>query len=51
MQLRGYGKHATRSWYKAQPLKKNDYLTIVFTVIFAVAALVLTFYDGNRYLW
>lgn len=51
MQLRGYGKHAKRSWYKAQPLKKNDYLTIVFTVIFAVAALVLTFYDGNRYLW
>lgn len=51
MELRGYGKHKKRSWYKAKSLKKNDYMTIAFTAVFAIAALMITFYDGNRYLW
>ncbi len=49
MELRGFGKHKKRTWYSARPLLKNDYLTIAFAVIFAVAALTITFWDGNRF--
>lgn len=33
----------------AKKMKKNDYLIIGLTVIFAVAALVFTFADGSRF--
>ncbi len=49
MELRGFGKHKKRTWYSGRPLLKNDYLTISFVVIFAVAALVFTFCDGDRF--
>ena len=49
MELRGFGKHKKRTWYYARPLKKNDYLTIVFVVCFAVATLTITFFDGSRF--
>lgn len=49
MELRGYGKHKKRTWYMERKLKRNDYLTIGFTVAFMVAALVVTFADGNRF--
>lgn len=49
MELRGFGKHKKRTWYMGRRLKRNDYLTIAFTVIFTVAALVITFWDGSRF--
>ncbi|MGN0367064.1 MAG: energy-coupling factor transporter transmembrane component T family protein [Suilimivivens sp.] len=49
MELRGYGKHKKRTWYMEKKLKRNDYLTIAFTVIFAIVALTITFADGDRF--
>ena len=49
MELRGFGKHRKRTWYMGRPLKRNDYLTIVVTVVFAVIALGITYYDGDRF--
>lgn len=49
MELRGFGKHKKRTWYSAKPLLRNDYLTIAFVVAFAIVALVITFWDGNRF--
>lgn len=49
MELRGYGKHKKRTWYMEKKLKRNDYLAIAFTVIFAIVALTITFADGDRF--
>jgi len=49
MELRGYGKHKKRSWYSARPLKKNDYITICVTILFAAGALGITFMNGDRF--
>ena len=49
MELRGFGKHRKRTWYMGKPLKRNDYLTIVVTVVFSVIALGITYYDGDRF--
>lgn len=49
MELRGFGKKKKRTWYAHKDLRLADYLVIVFTVVFCVAALVLTFADGNRF--
>lgn len=49
MELRGFGKHKKRSWYSARPLKRNDYIVIVFSVLLSVTALYITFKDGSRF--
>lgn len=49
MELRGFGKHKKRTWYSGKKLKKPDYITIIVTVIFTIAALVITFHDGDRF--
>ena len=49
MELRGFGKLKKRTWYAFKKLERNDYLVIAGTVIFCVAALVLTFHDGQRF--
>ena len=49
MELRGYGKHKKRTWYRGRKLAKPDYITIVVTLIFMAAALILTYYDGSRF--
>ena len=49
MELRGFGKNKKRTWYSGKALEKNDYLTILFVVFFCVTALIITFYDGNRF--
>ena len=49
MELRGFGKKKKRTWYMGKPLERNDYLTLAFVVCFVVAALVITFHDGNRF--
>lgn len=49
MELRGYGKHKKRTWYRGRKLAKLDYITIAVTVTFMAAALILTYYDGSRF--
>ena len=50
MDLRGFGKHKKRTWYVAEPLKKNDYIAIVFAVLILVVALFLGFViNGSRF--
>ncbi len=49
MELRGYGKHKKRTWYMEKKLRRNDYLTIAFTIVFMIAALIITFADGSRF--
>lgn len=49
MELRGYGKHKKRTWYSAKPLKRNDYITLIVTVIFVALAFWITFQNGSRF--
>ena len=49
MELRGFGKNRKRTWYSGRKLKRNDYLTLVFLILFVVASLVITFMDGDRF--
>lgn len=49
MELRGFGKYKKRTWYSAKPLKRNDYLTIVFTTVLTIVALWITFSNGSRF--
>lgn len=49
MELRGFGKHKKRTWYARKPLKRADIAMILGTVIFAAAALVITWADGERF--
>lgn len=49
MELRGFGKKPTRTWYSARRLKKGDWLVIIITIIFLSLALFVTYRDGNRF--
>lgn len=49
MELRGFGKFKKRTWYSAKPLKRNDYITLLFSFTFALVALIVTFSDGSRF--
>ncbi len=49
MELRGFGKKKKRTWYSYKKLRRNDYIVLVLTIFFCVAALVLTYYDGDRF--
>ncbi len=49
MELRGFGKKKKRTWYSARSFQRNDYLVLIFSVLFSVAALIITFYDGSRF--
>ena len=49
MELRGFGKSKKRTWYSGRPLKRNDYLTLIFVVLFCISALIVTFADGSRF--
>lgn len=49
MELRGFGKHKTRTWYSARSLKKADYVIIILTAVFSAAALTVTFWNGSRF--
>jgi energy-coupling factor transport system permease protein len=49
MELRGFGKHRKRTWYSGRPLRRNDYLTLIFVVVFSAVALFVTFHDGSRF--
>jgi energy-coupling factor transport system permease protein len=49
MELRGFGKHPKRTWYMGRPLLRNDYLVLIFLVLFCAAALAITFSNGSRF--
>lgn len=50
MDLRGFGKHKKRTWYVTEPLKKNDYIAMVFSFVILAAALILgIFINGSRF--
>lgn len=49
MELRGFGKHRGRTWYSARKLGKADKLVIALTLLFAAAALAVTYHDGDRF--
>lgn len=49
MQLRGFGKYKKRTWYSGRKLRRNDYLVLIFTVVFCITALVITFQNGSRF--
>lgn len=49
MELRGFGKKKKRTWYAFRPLRRNDWMVLVFIAVFSVWALVFTFRDGSRF--
>lgn len=49
MELRGFGKNKKRTWYAGRKLEKADYITLAVTAVITVTALVITFYDGDRF--
>ena len=49
MDLRGFGKNKTRTWYNARSYKKADFLVIASVVLLAVLGLYVTFQDGQRF--
>ena len=49
MELRGFGKHPKRTWYRKKDLMFLDYATLAFIILFFVVSMVITFHDGNRF--
>ena len=49
MDLRGFGKHRTRSWYTAKSMKKADYLAIFVSSLFLVLSLIMIVVNGSRF--
>ena len=44
MELRGYGKAKTRTWYTTKKLKRNDYISIVVSLIILLISLYIRFF-------
>ncbi len=49
MELRGFGKNKTRTWYSGRPFSRRDFLVLGVTVLLFAAGLLVTFADGNRF--
>ncbi|CAI9393160.1 energy-coupling factor transporter transmembrane component T family protein [Niallia sp. Sow4_A1] len=49
MDLRGFGKKKTRTWYREKPFDIGDYLAISLIAILFISSIVITFYDGQRF--
>lgn len=50
MDLRGFGKHKKRTWYVAKPMKRGDWISIVFGVLVLAGSLCMTFLvNGSRF--
>lgn len=49
MELRGFGKNKHRTWYSERVFKSSDYLSILFIIMFTIAALTITFRHGSRF--
>ena len=50
MDLRGFGKNKKRTWYVAKPLKKSDWLSMVFGLLVLLGSVFLSvFVNGSRF--
>ena len=49
MELRGFGKGKTRSWYSEKPFKAGDWLTIALGVLLLALVIFMFKADGGRY--
>jgi len=44
MELRGYGKHKTRTWYSSKKYTRNDYLSILVSILVLAISLFMRFF-------
>ncbi len=51
MELRGYGKAKSRTWYSYRPLQKRDYLAILFCTLVFMAVLFMRFVVVKNLFW
>ncbi|MEK3973083.1 energy-coupling factor transporter transmembrane component T [Bacillus sp. FSL M7-0558] len=49
MELRGFGKHKKRTWFKAKDFQKADYVALIFVGAVLIVSLVITFVRGTRF--
>ena len=49
MELRGFGKNKTRSWYSAKPFRPADIILLVVSILLFAAGIWFTFRNGNRF--
>lgn len=49
MELRGFGKNKVRTWYARRPMRRNDWLALIFVLVILTVDMVVTFWDGSRY--
>jgi len=49
MELRGFGKHRKRSWYRARPFSRADKAALIISAALFAAGLWLTFRGENRF--
>lgn len=47
MELRGFGKKKSRTWYAYQPLKRNDYIAILVSVLILATAIFIRFFVNH----
>lgn len=49
MELRGFGKHKKRTWYRGRNFQLNDFLAIAFGLGLLIFSLFYNFYNGSRF--
>ena len=49
MELRGFGKHKKRTWYRGKNFQLNDFLAIAFGLSLLIFSLFYNFYNGSRF--
>lgn len=50
MELRSFGKEKKRSWFSAKPLKKGDYISMIFCFLLFIGSLSISFFiNGSRF--
>lgn len=49
MELRRFGKNKTRTWYKARPFGKNDFLVLFITLVLVGIGISLFFLNHGRF--
>lgn len=49
MELRGFGNHSYRTWYRARPFARKDVATLWFIALLVLIVMGVTFVDGERF--
>lgn len=49
MELRGFGKKPSRSWYMARPFERNDFIAVALCAVLLAAAIALNVINGGRF--